>query len=202
MNKLNILSLLIIVIINSCGQKHKVDIGVIEGNVYNNDYLGWTIILPEDFQFISPAEKERWSRNAKDALKDDYTESQDQISLISFKMNNGSLVSYLNSQDEYPNLYSEKKFFEIGESQIKKAILNQLNFEPNFTYELEKIDNKEFSVQNIEYTSPELGNIKNQKIFLRFEGDYIFQIITTWKTEEEKHEVLETVRNSKFKKKN
>jgi hypothetical protein len=193
---LGILSLLIV--LSSCDNSTPdVNEGKLNGLTYSQDYLGWKMELPENFEFVSEEAKQKWSKATKEALGESYSIDKEQIDLISFRINEGIFLSHLNFRENFPHFKSEMQYLQTGAEQTKKG-LEQVNITPSFEYDKETIGGKEFTVQQItHYHGDQIVN--NQKVLLSFDDYFMFLIVVSWKNPDEKEIILNALNNSTFK---
>ena len=174
------------------------DEGKLTNSTYTNNYLGWTMKLPDNFEFISQEAKDKWSENTEKVVGESYSVDNEQIDLISFKVNEGIFHSNLNLRDNFPHLKSEIQYLQTGAKQTKQS-LEKVNILPSFGYDKETIDGKEFTVQTItHYLDNQI--INNQKVYLSFDDHYMFLIVLSWKNSDEKAIIMNAFKKSKFKK--
>jgi hypothetical protein len=174
------------------------DDGKLTNSTYTHNYLGWTMELPDNFEFVSQESKDKWSENTEKVVGESYSVDNEQIDLISFKVNEGIFLSNLNLRNNFPHLKSEIQYLQAGAEQTKQG-LEKVNISPSFEYDKETIDGKEFTVQTItHYLDNQI--INNQKVYLSFDDHYMFLIVLSWKNPEEKAIILDTFNKSKFKK--
>lgn len=197
--ELKVLGLAFLVLLTACDRSRPVaDTGRLSNSIYTNDYLGWTMPLPEGFEFVSEESKAKWSSVTDKALGTSYETDAEQIDLISFRVNEGVFLSHLNSRQRFPNLKSEINYLTTGESQTRQALENA-GISPSFSYDKETIDGKEFTVQDITH-SIDNRILQEQKVLLNFDDHYTFLIVVTWKNPDEKEVLLKSLRDSKFEK--
>ena len=207
MNRLlTIVSFLTMLIFISCGQtdpNKQIDEGTVKDDNYTSEEIGWTIRIPDGWTVIN---KEQTQANTEKGLKAMEETLENEIdysglkNLIGFQKNQFNIFQSTSEpfELEYEGEWEENNAFlkEI----IYTTYLNQGMRADSSATTTEEIDGLEFQKYSFTIYSPKGDVILKQTIYSRLINGFDFGVNLNYNNDEDKEEMLEAWRNSKFKK--
>lgn len=189
----------------SCGPidpNKQVDQGTVSENVYSNEEIGWTIEIPEGWQVMSRDQLDKNLEQGSEAVEEalgaeiDYSQLK---YLISFQKNPFNIFQ---SSAEKFELEYEGEWEENNENL--KAILYETYAQQGIIADTSsstmQIDGLDFKVFNIVISGPDGEAILTQEVYNRYINGYDFSVNINYNSPEDKERMMESWKNSSFKK--
>lgn len=198
--------LLILIIISSCGNadpNKQVDEGKINGVIYENKELGWSIEIPKDWEVTSRDRVDAIEKKGKDAVEKSsglQIDTKKLKHLISFQKNQFNLFSSTSEPfiEEYPGEYQEciknmtKTLYQTYVDQGMKVDTSSGN---------ESIQGLDFITFYTTVYAPNGKILMKQIVYSRLLNGYDFGANINFTNDQNKETMLNAWRNSIFLKK-
>ncbi len=167
--------------------------------IYNKDFK-WTIVIPENFNFIEPSEWEKLQNRGIDAIEETIGEEVESQAKTIFVFKNGDF-NYLESNYQPYDIDADgdyietcrgvnEIFYQTLESQMPDAVIDTIS-------SVEKISGLEFQTFKLNATMPN-GMIIHMIMYSRLFGEKELSVNVTYVNEVEGKRMIEAWSSSKF----
>lgn len=183
--------------------KSYMDEGTIVNNVYTNDEIGWSIEIPTGWDLMEKSAIDRVNDTGKELIEETIRDEIDvsQLrNLISFRKD--LLNIFQSNVQPYDN--AENNWSQMN--SLSKEIISQSYLNYGMTIDtsetsIVKIDNLDFETYMVTIYKPDnVRQILMQQQFIsRLIGRNDFMITLTYNSEQNKKELLQALKKSKFK---
>lgn len=199
---LTIYSLVII----SCGQKDpnkQIDEGIIKGEIYESEEIGWSIEIPKDWKIISKDKVEANEEKGKSAIEKSsglQIDTRALKHLISFQKNQFNIFSSTSEpfKEEFPGEYQQNN---KGLNEILYNAFVDQGIKADSASGTETIQGLEFNTFYTTVYAPDGKVILNQIMYSRLINGYDFGVSINYNNDEDKKVMIDAWEKSKFTKK-
>lgn len=173
----------------------KIDNGTVIDSIYHNDYLGWTFIIPSDFNITPISEIESSEKKGNEILGNKPNKNEKPIRLLNISNRFIDFRSGLNPRALFPNLTSEERYLEDVENRLKSVDNNK--------FRIEKKNQGIVFIDSLEFKFLELLLIGEKKnigmVFMsRFNKDYILDLSFSYQDSLQAVRFLDRLKKSDF----
>ena len=170
----------------------KIDNGTIVDSTYYNEFLGWTLTFPADYNKISLSEIEASEQRGKEMLNRQKNEKQDLIRLLNISNDFINLKSNLIYRAYYPDIKNSNGYLNLVDSELLSTNFDSIT--------IEKTESGDFYISESEFkfNAYLLKGERNVGMifFNKFLDDFIFEISITYTDSEELEKILIRIRDS------
>lgn len=178
------------------------DVGVIEGDTYHNDGIGWTIKIPKDCYTMTREELDQAMATGATTIKDatDLTIDKSRTKmLVGFQDNERNRL--LSTVDDIGDVKFGSKAWDKQMDLVKNVLANTFdNFQLNYTTErfIEKIQGIDFNVDRIILLDDDENELLTIQLYATMINNWCFSTTISWDNPESHSKLMNAWEHSNF----
>jgi len=173
----------------------KIDNGILEDSIYTNQFLGWTLYLPNDYKPTPLEVLEKYSKKGNEILKTEPSSKEEEIRLLNV---NNDFVNFRSSiifRAFYPEISNEKDWASLFEKSLNKMANESITVEKRIENDF-IIDSLNFHIiEFLVYGKNQIGIINISYVT----NEFIIDFSMNYTDSEEAKKLLMRIKNSEFK---